>query len=163
MIPMEHKLNLIQKALSQPGYNLKTLAQEGNVGYSSLQKWLKEHRENTLSYAQPKAGRRPQDWSRTERIQAVLDCESLNGEGLGSYCREQGLYPSQITEWKAQLMKENPQALSSEYKRNNQRLEAENKALKKELRRKDKALAEASALLILKKKVDLIWGDVEDD
>ncbi len=30
--------------------------------------------------------------------------------------------------------------------------------LEKDLRRKDKALAETAALLILKKKVDLIWG-----
>ncbi len=30
--------------------------------------------------------------------------------------------------------------------------------LEKELLRKDKALAEAAAILILKKKVDLIWG-----
>jgi ribosomal protein L4 len=35
--------------------------------------------------------------------------------------------------------------------------------LKKELNRKEKALAEASALLILKKKADLIWGDGEGD
>lgn len=41
--------------------------------------------------------------------------------------------------------------------------ERENKALKKELNRKDKALAETPALLILKKKADLIWGVPEDD
>ena len=33
--------------------------------------------------------------------------------------------------------------------------------LEKELSRKDKALAEAAAILILKKKVDSIWG-IED-
>jgi hypothetical protein len=37
------------------------------------------------------------------------------------------------------------------------------KQLEKELHRKDKALAEASALLILKKKADLIWGLEEDE
>ena len=36
------------------------------------------------------------------------------------------------------------------------------RALEKELRRKDKALAEAAALLVLKKKVHEIWGDEED-
>ena len=41
-------------------------------------------------------------------------------------------------------------------------LENENKTLKKELRRKEKALAEAAALLVLKKKADALWGDVED-
>jgi hypothetical protein len=37
------------------------------------------------------------------------------------------------------------------------------KQLEKELRRKDKALAEAAALLILKKKADLLWGSEEDE
>jgi transposase len=31
------------------------------------------------------------------------------------------------------------------------------------LRRKDKALAEAAALLILKKKAQAIWGEAEDE
>ena len=35
-------------------------------------------------------------------------------------------------------------------------------ALEKELRRKEKALAEAAALLVLKKKVQEIWGESED-
>jgi len=42
-------------------------------------------------------------------------------------------------------------------------MKAKNKKLESELRRKDKALAEASALLILKKKANLIWGESEDD
>ena len=37
------------------------------------------------------------------------------------------------------------------------------RALEKELRRKDKALAETAALLVLKKKVQEIWGDEDDD
>jgi transposase len=37
------------------------------------------------------------------------------------------------------------------------------RALEKELRRKDKALAETAALLVLKKKVQQIWGDEDDD
>ena len=39
----------------------------------------------------------------------------------------------------------------------------ENKVLKRDLRRKDKALAETSALLILKKKAQEIWGTPEDE
>jgi transposase len=35
--------------------------------------------------------------------------------------------------------------------------------LEKELRRKDKALAETAALLVLKKKVQEIWGDEDGD
>jgi len=43
------------------------------------------------------------------------------------------------------------------------KLQKQEKKLRKELRRKDRALAEASALLILKKKAEAIWGADEDD
>jgi hypothetical protein len=36
------------------------------------------------------------------------------------------------------------------------------RALEKEINRKDKALAETAALLVLKKKVQEIWGDEDD-
>ena len=35
--------------------------------------------------------------------------------------------------------------------------------LERELQRKEKALAEAAALLVLKKKAQAIWGDEDDD
>ena len=41
-------------------------------------------------------------------------------------------------------------------------LKEDNRRLQRELRRKEKALAEASTLLIMKKKADLIWGEDED-
>ena len=37
------------------------------------------------------------------------------------------------------------------------------KELERELVRKDKALAETAALLVLKKKMALLWGDGDDD
>jgi len=37
------------------------------------------------------------------------------------------------------------------------------RSLEKELRRKDKALAETAALLVLKKKVQEIWGDEDEN
>jgi hypothetical protein len=42
-------------------------------------------------------------------------------------------------------------------------LRTENKKLKQDVRRKDAALSEASALLILKKKAAMIWGEIEGD
>jgi hypothetical protein len=42
-------------------------------------------------------------------------------------------------------------------------LQKRNKELEGELARKEKALAEMAALLTLKKKADVLWGDREDD
>ena len=42
-------------------------------------------------------------------------------------------------------------------------LQTLSKELERELKRKEAALAEAAALIILKKKANAIWGDGEDD
>ena len=41
--------------------------------------------------------------------------------------------------------------------------EKKNKQLARELDRKEKALAEAAALLVLRKKADAIWGEPEEE
>lgn len=50
-----------------------------------------------------------------------------------------------------------------EQRTEHRQLTTENKQLKQELHRKEKALVEASALLLLRKKANLIWGAPEDD
>ncbi len=57
----------------------------------------------------------------------------------------------------------NHRGIVAEDKAQTRKLREQNRRLNQELRRKDKALAETSALLVLKKKAHLIWGDNEDD
>ena len=54
-------------------------------------------------------------------------------------------------------------SITKESKAATQQMQDELKQLKRDLNRKDKALAELTALLILKKKADYLWGDSEDD
>jgi len=55
---------------------------------------------------------------------------------------------------------------SNQTKQLNQELKEEKKkakVLEKDLRKKEKALAEAAAILLLRKKAQAIWGDQEDE
>jgi transposase-like protein len=97
-------------------------------------------------------------------LQHLLATEKLDEIGVGVYCREQGIHSFQLKKWKDEFMnhhavKKQPDKLSHELKT----LRQENRRLKKDLKRKNKALAETSALLVLKKKANLIWGDPEED
>lgn len=84
---------------------------------------------------------------------------------LSEYCRHQGLYPEQIRRWKdaciqgAQKAEAHQQQQRLEAKQDKQRI----KALEKELNRKEKALAEAAALLVLRKKLTALWEANEAD
>ena len=97
-------------------------------------------------------------WSSRDKFAAVLETAALNETDLAEYCRKRGLYPAQITAWRSACEQANDwdrastarlgQATKEEKKRV--------KDLERELARKEKALAEAAALLILRKKASAI-------
>ena len=101
--------------------------------------------------------KRPHDWTSEEKLAAVLEAASLSEEDLGPFLRSQGLHESHLKQWHDQMLigLEPSPAKSAEKKRIQE--------LEKEIQRKDRALAEAAALLVLKKKAQDIWEDEDDD
>lgn len=164
----EFKKQAVEKTLNQRGHvNLKDMALELNVGYSTLQKWIRLAKNNQLD-ALPsgngmKKEKRPQDWSAEARLNAIIACGALDEEGINQYCRAQGIYPHHIQQWKQDITKGLATTTQTTSTLETKRLKNEIKQLQKELNRKDKALAETAALLVLKKKADAIWGSREDD
>ena len=82
-------------------------------------------------------------------------------------CRQRGLYPEQVSHWRqvAQNANAKPVRTMAEQK-DLEKLHAQDqreiKALKKELQRKEKALAEAAALLVLRKKWEAFCSEDEE-
>jgi transposase len=103
----------------------------------------------------------PHQWTAEERLRVVLEASRLSDEELGAFLRTEGLHQSQLEEWRAAVI----EALGTRKTRKSKKSpEAKRiQQLEKELLRKDKALAEAAALLVLKKKAQEIWGDEDDD
>ena len=93
----------------------------------------------------------------------MIATAALDEAAIGVYCREKGLYSFQLTEWEAAFMTEKSTEKQHANLSELKALRIEKNQLKHEVRRKDSALAEASALLILKKKASLIWGEAEAD
>ena len=95
----------------------------------------------------------------------VLETANLTEIEFSEYCREKGIYPEQVKEWKEDCINANDSAKENNSKASKE-LREERKAkekLEKELARKEKALAETAALLVLRKKADAIWGTDEED
>ena len=87
-----------------------------------------------------------------------METAALSEAELGEYCRRRGLYPEQIRAWRAACEQANgwdreQQRRFKEAQRTDQKRRRE---LERELRRKEKALAEAAALLVLRKKAEAI-------
>jgi transposase-like protein len=138
----------------------RTIAQEFGVSVTTVQNWLRQHRHNGGgTMAQP--AKRPQDWTAAERLQALIETAGLSEGEVGGWCRGHGLHSHHLLQWRRELTagRAGDQAAQETLRA----LRAENRELKKALRRKEKALAETAALLVLKKKAELIWGEREDD
>lgn len=89
----------------------------------------------------------------------------MNEIELAEYCRKKGLYREQIEAWKNVCLQANGQAFDQAKQLNGVLKEEQKRAkqLEKELQKKEKALAEAAALLLLRKKAQAIWGDDEEE
>lgn len=163
-ISQEAREAILQKAINRNGQTLTEIAAIHNVGFSTLQKWLKKRRDEASKNHNNQMNSKGK-LSPAQRFQHLITTATLDETALGVYCREHGLYSFQLTQWKDEFMSKNEERKSvqgptaAEFKA----LQAENALLKKELRRKDSALAETAALLVLKKKVNMLLGMDEDD
>ena len=138
------------------------LSQETNQ-YSSA----RPRGRNTQGEVVPASEKDPEGWSASDKFTVVLETAGLNATELSAYCRERGLYPEQVERWRQAATDANEKpVLTLKEQKELERLRAQDqreiKRLKKELTRKDKALAEAAALLLVTKKMQALWGEVEE-
>ena len=161
--PAERKEAILKKMLPPNNKTIKELAQEEGVSEATLYNWRKSARaEGRLM---PDGDRPPAGWSGADKFAAVVETVALNEAELSVYCREKGLYPEQLRQWREACEQANDwervqnQRLKEARKEDQKRL----KALERELTQKEKALAETAALLVLRKKAQAIWGGGEDE
>lgn len=167
------KIQAVEKALSRRGVTtLKEVANSLGVGQSTLNKWMVKSRNHEFEPATDTemaslnpmtTEKRPQDWSLEEKLNLIIACGSLDDEAVSALCRERGIYPHHIKQWKQDFVGSTKAGTKAKIPSETKVLKSENKALKKELNRKDRALAETAALLVLQKKVNAIWGSDEDN
>jgi transposase len=158
----EFKASIITRLLEPNNADIPTLAKECGIPKDTLYAWrIKNRRRN-----QQVAAKKIDDNSKinsAEKFDIVIETAHMNQAELSAYCRSKGLYPEQIEAWRAQCRQANTTLSTGADRKKFNEQTKEIRQLKSELTRKEKALAEAAALLILKKKAHQIWGDAEDD
>ncbi|SUZ33700.1 hypothetical protein ROE7235_03473 [Roseibaca ekhonensis] len=158
----ERKAAVLKRMLPPNNIAIRELSQAEGISEATLHKWRTAARGKGQLLPDADAG--PEGWSSRDKFAAVLETAALNEADLAEYCRKRELYPAQITAWRAACEQANDwdrvstarlgQATKEEKKRV--------KDLERDLARKEKALAEAAALLILRKKASATWGGDED-
>lgn len=87
----------------------------------------------------------------------------MTAEGRTAWCRKKGIFTHNLDQWKKDAISAVIQKPNKDQLEEHRNLKKKILALKKDLSHKEKALAETAALLVLKKKVQEIWGEPEDD
>jgi len=162
------RARMVEKLAGPHAMTSVALAAETGVPQPTLSRWLRE--ATTL---RKKMAKRQDDEEQKlaaadapqrtpeEKFSLVLEAAQVAEADLGEWLRRKGVHEAELQEWRET-------ALSAFKSKAQQRADksADTKhirQLERELARKDKALAEAAALLVLQKKVQAIWGDVDDD
>ena len=159
----ERKEAVLKKMMPPHHRTIKQLAAEEGISEATLHNWRQEARSKGI--LMPDGDSSPEGWNARDKFAAVIETASLNEQETAEYCRQKGIYPHQLEQWRRACENANDWdrqsniKLKTEQKTNQKRI----RDLKKELQRKDKALAEAAALLVLQKKVQAIWGESEDE
>jgi transposase-like protein len=156
----EFKQAAIRKYLRRGNKQVTEVLEEIGISAPTLYHW----RDEFANVPGMKKSTKPQSRPANEKLKLLVEYDSLSEEKRGAFLRRNGVHAENLEEWRRQIH----EALSAVKKGSPDRTELnaekkKNQQLESELRRKDKALAEASALLILKKKADLIWGSGEEE
>ena len=95
----------------------------------------------------------------------VIETATLSETELNQYCREKGLLVEQVKEWRIACVMGNMSEAQRKAAEKKQGREDKKriKQLERELNRKEKALAEAAALLVLRKKLNAYYGEEDED
>jgi len=142
---------MLDRLTGKDAVSARRLAQETGLRQQTLSRWLRE--ACSLSVMPPKMKRPTRAWSIDEKIRILGAARRLSGAELTALLEREGVRLAEYEQWRLALAEEGHASLATTKRM---------RALERELRRKEQALAEAAALLVLKKKVARLW-EVEGD
>lgn len=145
------KAKMVQRLIGPNAMSAIQLAKETGLRQQTLSRWLIEAR--TLPDV-PKKPSTKKTRSVEEKARIVSEAGQLAGDEVIAYLEREGVKLAELEQWRLALAEE---GRASKWSTDQIR------ALQRELARKEKALAEAAALLVLRKKTQALWGDEDDD
>lgn len=159
----EIKDSAIERMMPPKNESIKSISDDLGISEQSLYKWRQAARNE--GNAAPGNGQTSDHWNSEDKFLIVMETYSMNQAELAEYCRKKGLYKEQIDGWRVSCLNANTGELNQTKKLSHELKEEKKRVteIEKDLRKKEKALAEAAALLLLRKKARAIWGDQEDE
>jgi transposase len=147
---LPYKQKMIERLTGSSAESARRVARETGISQETLSRWLRQARN-----LPDMATKRPasKGWSVEEKVRVLSEAAKLSGPQLTAMLQREGLLLAEFEQWRLALGEDKASVAATKRIRK----------LERELARKEKALAEAAALLVLKKKVGHLWEDEGDD
>ena len=148
---LAYKQKMIERLSGKDSASARQVSRETGMSQETLSRWLREARSLPVMAASTRKAKR---WSLDEKVRILGEASKLTGAELTGFLERENLSLAEFEQWRLALEEEGRASQAS-----TKRI----RKLERELARKEKALAEAAALLVLKKKVEHLWEDEDDD
>jgi transposase-like protein len=151
------KARMVEKMSGPGAVSATALSGQVGVAQATLSRWLLDARSVAVM-ANDRDEKSPRQWTSEEKLRALIEASKLDDAQLGEFLRREGIHKAQLDEWRAAA----EAGLAPAAPRGGpqgRRI----KELERDLAKKEKALAEVTALLVLKKKLQALYGDEESD
>jgi len=150
------KKSIVRRLLVPGAPSVYAISKETGISTQTIYKWLRILKDSVHMTDQQ---RTPDDWTLPEKNEALLEAASLSPEEEGEWLRNKGLHSGHLSLWKKEIQEALTGIVKGTSVKEKQEFRKQINNLEKEIRRKDKALAEMSALIVLKKKLETLLSD----
>lgn len=154
--------SVLRKVLPPESRSVYAVAKETGISAITIQSWLSKLKDGTLSFESEGSEPTPGERGAAEKLKLLLEAQKIGDAEKGEWLRQHGLHSEHLALYEQELegiVTDKQQDL----KREVAELKKENKELKRERARHQAAMAEALALLTLKKKADALFHPDEED
>jgi transposase-like protein len=167
------RARMVQRMTGPRAVSANALSKEVGVHQPTLSRWLREaatvapvaKKKSRPTKSGSGTGIRPEAWSAEEKVRVVMESAGLSDAELGTFLRREGLHEDDLARFRDDVRAAAVAGLTAAKKARSGTSEDQKriKTLERELKRKEAALAETAALLVLRKKLNALWGDEGDD
>lgn len=168
------RARMVERMTGPRAISANALSREVGIQQPTLSRWLREA-GTVAGVSKKKSKQKPgpeaassaalarTQWSAEEKVRVVLATSGMSDRDLGEFLRREGLHEEDLLRFREEVRNAAIAGLTPTKKAARGDDQKRIKELERELKRKEAALAEAAAILVLRKKAAALWGGEGED
>lgn len=154
--------SVLKKVLPPEGRSVYQVSKEVGVSEKTIRKWISWLKNGKIALEAGSFEPTPNQRRVEEKLRLLLESKTILEPDLGDWLRRHGLHSEHLSLWEQELS-DILQNKQQELRRENAKLKKTIGRLEREIAKKDKAMAEALAIIALKKKLEDYYLSLDEE